>query len=103
MHFKNNTYTFAFEFQIQSLMKPNMKNYSKHLSVTFLFFLSCVLCPAPVSVYMKNETNQMNELFEANVEALASGESDRDTARWIIYEREDGGYNCCGGGNQKCR
>ena len=49
MHFKNNTYIFAFEFQIQSLMKPNMKNYSKHLSVTFLFFLSCVLCPASVS------------------------------------------------------
>lgn len=41
-------------------------------------------------------------MFNQNVEALADGEGDYDKEIWIVYHREDGGFNCTRGGNETC-
>ena len=58
------------------------------LHLDFLLAAGAVLLAAAVSafVYVKNENNSMDELFEANVEALTQSESQDGYARVIKLE-----------------
>lgn len=53
-------------------------------------------------VYVKNEVNKNNEIFNANVEALAQEELKESDAVWyVIYDEET---RICGpGGEDKCQ
>lgn len=68
-----------------------------------IYLISLLLCVSMSTIGVKQALKSSDPLFDANIEALAAGEVDRDEPKWEIYQREDGGYNCCGGGDQKCR
>jgi len=67
----------------------------------------CFVAVATVSavLYVQSRSNVDNDLFMKNVEALAEEEEDygRDKPIWEKRYRDDGGYNCCKPGNEKCR
>lgn len=68
-----------------------------------IYLISLLLCVSMSTIGVKQALKSSNPLFDANIEALADGEINRDEEKWEVYHREDGGYNCCGGGDQKCR
>ena len=47
-------------------------------------------------------SNDTNDLVESNIEALAETESIYDQYIWVVYHRDDGGFNCTRGGIEKC-
>lgn len=58
---------------------------------------------AGYGVYTNQKTDLMSDIMLANVEALASGESDYDKKIWERYYRPEGdGYNCTKTGNETC-
>lgn len=58
---------------------------------------------AGYNVYSSQNDGKLSDLALANVEALASGESDYDSKIWERYYRPEGdGYNCTKGGSETC-
>ena len=76
----------------------------KTMKKAILLAAGAVLLAATVStfVYVKNGSDSMDELFDANVEALTQNEDDLSSAIWIRSYRQDGGYNCTKGGDETC-
>ncbi|MDE5890125.1 MAG: NVEALA domain-containing protein, partial [Bacteroidales bacterium] len=55
--------------------------------------------------YVNGGRNEMDDLFYANVEALANDEGGGNNYAakiWWRYDRPDGGFNCTRGGNRDC-
>ncbi len=74
---------------------------------SFMIAAGAALAAIAVSVfvYVNNGKNEMDDLFYANVEALADNEgSGNDYAAkvWWRYDRPDGGFNCTKGGLSNC-
>ena len=71
--------------------------------VVFAVVAVAVVAAAGWSYQQSKQYDGMSELALANVEALATGESDYKQKIWERYYREEGdGYNCTKGGSETC-
>lgn len=74
---------------------------------SILFSVICaafVLAAALVSTKVVSDSG--NDVLNENVEALTINESQEGLPLgeriWIRFNRDDGGYNCCRGGQETC-
>ncbi len=71
--------------------------------VVFAVVAVAVVAAAGWSYQQNKQYDGMSELALANVEALATGESDYNQKIWERYYREEGdGYNYTKGGSETC-
>lgn len=72
----------------------------KIIKITFVAAFATV---AGYGIYTNQRSDTMSDIMLANVEALASGESDYDSEIWERYYRPEGdGYNCTQTGSETC-
>lgn len=61
-----------------------------------------IVAAVALCIQVSKESVVSNELFEENVEALTRVENDYQKEIWIVYEHDNGDFNCTKGGTRSC-